>query len=237
MFFFRLRRTWNEEMSRVPDACKDASWKEKYFRLWSASQKSGSTMQDRIPWMSYLAIDLLKKFVTEGKHVFEYGGGGSTLFFTDRKAHVVTVEHNEEWFRKLELDMKSQGIKNWEGHLIREEAGTEEGAHIGDPQAYISDDENYRGKNFRAYASYIDRFPENKFDLIVVDGRARPSCTQHAIPKLKPGGWLIIDNSDRDYYLDAFRETLTEQFETISNCLAPTPYCTWFTQTGIWQKK
>ena len=50
------------------------------------------------------------------------------------------------------------------------------------------------------YASVIDRFPDGYFGLVFVDGRSRPSCVKHSIPKIKSGGFLILDDADRNYY-------------------------------------
>jgi len=82
-------------------------------------------------------------------------------------------------------------------------------AHFGtknfeNPDDYISSGEHFAGKNFEAYVKSIDRYPDSHFDIIVVDGRARPSCIKHSIPKLKRDGWLVVDNSDRTYYLKPF---------------------------------
>lgn len=55
--------------------------------------------------------------------------------------------------------------------------------------------------NFQRYASQIDKYPDQHFDLVIVDGRARPSCLMHGVPKVKVGGMLVLDNADRDYYL------------------------------------
>ena len=42
-------------------------------------------------------------------------------------------------------------------------------------------------------------FPDESFDLVIVDGYARPSCVLHAIPKIRRGGHLLLDDSDREY--------------------------------------
>lgn len=169
--------------------------------------------------------------------VFEYGGGGSTMFFTSRAREVVTVEHNAEWFDTLQKECAERQRSNWEGFHVSAEPGAPSNASISNPDHYISDDKDYQGMNFEKYASFIDRYPEEYFDIIVVDGRARPSCTKHAIPRLKKGGWLLIDNTDRNYYLEAFHKVLSEQFEVVLHEKGPAPYCAWFTQTSIWKKK
>ena len=41
-------------------------------------------------------------------------------------------------------------------------------------------------------------------DVIAVDGRDRVNCVKHAMPKLKPGGVLVLDDSHRPRYREAF---------------------------------
>jgi hypothetical protein len=56
------------------------------------------------------------------------------------------------------------------------------------PGDFISGGPAYTGKNFEQYAKSIDLFPDNYFDIVIVDGRSRPSCIQQGIPKLKKTG-------------------------------------------------
>jgi predicted O-methyltransferase YrrM len=42
-----------------------------------------------------------------------------------------------------------------------------------------------------------------EFDLIVVDGRDRVNCVSAAIPRLKDGGYLLLDDSHRGRYYKA----------------------------------
>lgn len=233
---FKYRRIWNDELEKMRASPEEIKRFSGYYDAWKSSQTAGrSTMGDEMPWLTYEAIDYLNRFVKKSMSVFEFGGGGSTVYFANRAGSVVTVEHDANWFKDMSAAIQKKGVTNWNGNLVTAETGGS-GA-IGDPDAYVSDDKNFKGQNFKKYASFIDQFENESFDIIVVDGRARPSCTKHAIPKLKSGGWLIVDNSDREYYFTAFKEILASQFEVISNQKGPAPYCTWFTQTGIWKKK
>jgi predicted O-methyltransferase YrrM len=234
--YLKYRRIWNEELEKINASPEERKRFSGYYDVWVSSQREGrSTMTDEMPWLTYEAIDFLNRYVRKTMRVFEFGGGGSSVYFAKHAGHVITVEHDARWFEAMCTAIERKGITNWDGNLVTAvEGGTGE---IGDPDAYLSGDEIFHGKNFKAYASFIDRYDDNSFDIIIVDGRARPSCTKHAIPKLKKGGWLIIDNSDREYYFTAFREILHTQFDQISNQKGPAPYCTWFTQTGIWKKK
>ena len=52
----------------------------------------------------------------------------------------------------------------------------------------------------RPYNQVIETFKDDYFDLILVDGRDRVKCVESSISKLKSGGWLVLDNSERVYY-------------------------------------
>jgi predicted O-methyltransferase YrrM len=47
-----------------------------------------------------------------------------------------------------------------------------------------------------ANAAAIVSEPDASLDFVVVDGWYRPVCARAALSKLKPGGLLLIDNTD-----------------------------------------
>ena len=50
-----------------------------------------------LPWINLNAICFLEKFLRADMIVFEYGSGGSTIFFAKRCRHIVSIEDNREW--------------------------------------------------------------------------------------------------------------------------------------------
>ena len=51
------------------------------------------------------------------------------------------------------------------------------------------------------FATTITAFPDESFDLVLVDGQdERVGCVESAAPKLKRGGLLVLDDSDRPEY-------------------------------------
>jgi hypothetical protein len=138
-----------------------------------------STMRMRLPWLPFRLIDELGSVVRSGSQVFEYGGGGSTLWFLDRGAVVVTVEHDHEWAAVLE---QSIGSGNWT--LLR---------------PTIVD-------GYAEYAGAISFYPDNWFDVVVIDGRARRRCVARALTKIKPGGLLLVDDIHRKKHARAVRD-------------------------------
>ncbi|HQQ94601.1 MAG TPA: hypothetical protein PLQ93_08615 [Bacteroidia bacterium] len=209
-----------------------------YFLRWKRALREGaSSVQDEQAWITFAAMDFLSANLGKQDKVFEYGGGGSTLFFSNRVAEIITVEHNTEWFSILESKMNEKGFTGWTGKLILPEPNNIlDAPDPAIPEHYASDDALNKGKNFKAYASFIDQYPDAYFACVLVDGRARPSCIRHAISKIKPGGFLVLDNSDREYYLRHTGKLLEKNFSKRLGSFGPTPYLNEFTQTSIWQK-
>src|SRR5687767_14656423 len=50
-----------------------------------------------IPWICYSAIDFLSSRVRRDWRVCEFGSGNSTLWWAERVASVVSVEHDRAW--------------------------------------------------------------------------------------------------------------------------------------------
>jgi len=48
----------------------------------------------------------------------------------------------------------------------------------------------------------IDGLLNNSLDLIVIDGEERRACLTHALPKLKPHSWLVLDDFESLVYRD-----------------------------------
>jgi hypothetical protein len=51
-------------------------------------------------------------------------------------------------------------------------------------------------ENARDYAAAIDEFEDGSFDVVIVDGTYRPECLQRGASKVKPGGLLVLDDTD-----------------------------------------
>ncbi|MBC7904934.1 MAG: hypothetical protein H7Y27_16020 [Gemmatimonadaceae bacterium] len=200
----------------------------RYYGPWKSSQESNS-MVDRKPCLTYEAMDIINNYITPKARVFEYGGGGSTLYFTDRAAEVVTVEHNPNWWDKI---TQAVTASKWTGKLLQPTREKNE-KDPSDPANYSSAE---KFGTYREYASYIDNYGDEYFDIVMVDGRSRPSCIKHSLPKLKTGGLLIVDDVYRDYYLPHFKEILEKNFQQLCFLPGPVPYYNFFGQTGVWKK-
>lgn len=210
----------------------------KYYKRWKIFlEPNKNSISDRLPWINFPAIDFLNENLKPEYKVFEYGGGGSTLYFLDRVSEVTTVEHNPEWFTNLQKVITEAQKGKWQGNLILPDTSEIKTmpSSISDPDLYFSWDDTFEHKIFRSYASYIDRFKDEYFDVVLIDGRARPSCIKHAINKVNKNGFLILDNAEREYYFEKTRQYF-DGFKLIMDHFAPLPYVKHFTQTNIWIK-
>lgn len=207
-----------------------SNWKNSFKR-------ERNSVADEMPWINFLALNYLKNNIGPQHRVFEFGGGGSTLFFCKNVAQVVTVEDNEEWFQILQKTVSDKQYTNWTGYFSAPEpvsASRSRSPH--NPNDFKSSVKGWENMTFERYARTIDNFPDQYFDLILVDGRARPSCIQQSLPRLRHGGLLVIDNTERPHYLVAFKEVLAENFIIEENRFAPVAYSPDFTQTTILRK-
>lgn len=171
----------------------------RHLPWWLRSKRRDYLLNAPCPWLAFDAILALQEKTTPGMRVFEFGSGGSTLFWLAKgAAQVVSVEHDPAWHRVVaaRLAGKSQA----DLRLALPVAGHPPG-DVADPALFQSDDEAFRGFSFEGYVRQIDAFPDSHFDILLVDGRARPACIAHGARKVKPGGLLVLDNADRPYYL------------------------------------
>jgi len=134
-----------------------------------------------VPWFSYAAIDFLEGFIEPRMTVFEYGSGGSTIFFARRVRSVLSVEDNAKWFELVSSRLQAKGLGNASLKLcpfdFKSAAGFDE-------------------------SDYLRAMPDDRFDVIVVDGSeewnlVRPICFEKAEHHVKKGGIIVVDDSWR----------------------------------------
>lgn len=202
----------------------------KHAYRWLISLRRNYFPDAQIPWITFDAIGYLEEHLFPWAKVFEYGSGGSTLFWLNHGAECVSVEHNLDWYKLMHHHLKGRDRIDYR-LVLPEPADENKDQDIADPNLYLSRDILFRGFNFRNYVCQINHFPDNFFDIVLIDGRARPSCIKHAYKKVRIGGLLVLDNSDREYYL-RMAATLLKDFER-RIFLGVSPRATWFTETSV----
>ena len=218
-----------------------------YFPKWFFKNILGQgTLSDRKPWLVFSAIRKMDKITNMGMKVFEFGSGGSTLFFVDKGCTVNSVEHDAAWFNKVSTEIKSEG---WAGFLkvpntldnkimkvkIPPHDSYYDEKSDTDPFLYLSNMSKYSDLCFKDYVTCIDVYPDDYFDIVLIDGRARNSCWIHSREKIKHGGYLVLDNSDRKNYSRILQEVKELGWREFI-FYGPGPYETVFWETRIWQK-
>lgn len=192
----------------------------KHLARWWISLRPNYLLDERKPWLTFDAIDFLSSLDLNHGQVFEYGSGGSTLFCLDKGAGLTSIEHDEGWHRILctRYINREQGI---DYRLVEPEYSNEFVAEPADPHNYGSAVTGLEHYSFQRYCSQIDEFPDASFDLVLVDGRARPSCIQHSVKKVRVGGHLLLDNTEREYYLRSTLHMLHDYGRTVFHGVVP----------------
>lgn len=209
----------------------------RYYREWKACQLSGRTpLDDELPWITFAAIRFLEKNLNKTMRVFEYGSGGSSVFIARRVQLLETVEHDSSWGRVVAEKLSSCHLDNCRIRVVPPHV--ENGAQRkspADPAAYISSNEQYAGYSFRDYVQTIDAYDDGEFDVVLIDGRARPSCFAHAVRKVARGGFICWDNTEREHYAPAMK--LAGKNFDFYDFPGPSPYVNFFTRTSVWQRR
>jgi predicted O-methyltransferase YrrM len=157
---------------------KNNIWKILILILCHLSLVHGHPMRP-IPWVTHKAVLFLEHFMkaNPNAHILEFGSGSSTIWFAKKTAHLVSVEHSEKWFSIVDNILKTTP-ECFPVQLVLHE---------------------------RPYYTVCNDFPDEFFDLVLVDGRNRSGCIKYAIRILKRGGILMLDNAERPYYQKAIK--------------------------------
>lgn len=151
------------------------------------------------PWVTYPAIAWLERRLEGWMRGFEYGSGGSTLFFGRRVAAITAAEHHARWASRVREAAAAEGLGNVEVlHRPCDGPADEDGS-----DGYASGHLGHRGVRYESYARSIGGFEDGSLDFVFVDGRSRVACVAHAAPKVRRGGYLILDNANRRRYARA----------------------------------
>jgi hypothetical protein len=187
----------------------------RYSPAWGCTPvKSG------LPWISFGAIDFLNHYIRPDHSVFEYGGGGSTIYFARKARSVLTMESHPDWHRTLTAEIAARGLTNVECELHPISS-----LHLADFQA----------------DTYFQRVCSQTWDIILIDcycgysdvryGETRRFALELSLHQVKPGGLIVIDDSWM------FPELLKpRQGWRITDYIAPGPCRYGVTSTAILEK-
>ena len=195
----RTAYTWSAAGRSLIQSPSDIRYLPDWLRSIRSSHHFGPLAR-HLPYMPFSVIRRLQLFLTPDSRIFEYGSGGSTLWLCARAQHVVSVEHDTEWHALVEGQLKRSGLANCTLCLHEPaQAG-------GSLQAQEEFGSMLVPGSFESYVKAIDAVEDESLDLVIVDGRARAACALRARPKIRHGGVLILDDSDRERYANAVAE-------------------------------
>lgn len=189
------------------------------------------------PWLTFACLRWLESHVRSDMDVFEWGSGGSTLYFAPRVRSLVSVEHDQDWHATVDAWLRRRGISHVRLVLQPpEDAGATPREQA--TRLFQSSDAAYRDKLFVGYVKAIDAYPQRSFDLILIDGRSRVGCLAHALDKVKAGGAIVFDNSD-DPRCAAAISALDVEAWTIAHFEGPGPRSLWpaFWRTSVLRRR
>ena len=123
-----------------------------------------------IPWMTYPMIHFLNERLRPKMHVFEYGSGQSTLYFTQKGLMVDSVENDPKWLKHTQ----DAAGKNARIHYVKKEDATQ-------------------------YNTFI-RSLKKTFHIVVVDGhpggQGRVNCLQESLKWLRDDGVVLFADTE-----------------------------------------
>lgn len=161
-------------------------------------------LKPETPWLPIKTIRFLDKQLTANMTGFEFGSGSSTLYFSNKIKQLESVEHSEEWFKRISTVLEQTKRNNIHLHYIKENINSNSPENEQLSKIYAFDPSFTIKFQYYNYFSFITKFPDEYFDFIIIDGRGRVECAFNSEAKLKKGGFLILNNSERTRYKAIF---------------------------------
>ena len=133
------------------------------------------------PWIVPAAVGWLRRRIRSDWAVLELGSGRSTVWFARRAGSVLSFEDNEYWYPRTQERLAEAGLANVDLRL----------------------------REVEGFPKEVAELPDASFDLVLVDFLEAPAVTRidalkPAMKKVRPGGYLLLDDSDRPGYREAY---------------------------------
>ena len=116
-------------------------------------------------------------------NALELGSGRSTLWYATKVGRLLSVEHHAGWFELVKAELARHDRSNVDYRYVP--LDHPESAH-----------ERSEYKPLPAYVAVVANCLDESFDFVVVDGHYRSTCISAVLPKIKPGGLLLVDDAN-----------------------------------------
>ena len=145
-------------------------------------------------------IDFIEGHLNKEKIMLEWGSGWSTARFSTLVKKYYSIEHDEEWYNKISEEIKKQKLNNITYRHIPITTPVEalDPEYVNQySEALIIDGLE---RQYQEYIDEVDNLGVDKFDVVLIDGRARNYCLGKVIPYLHEDSHVFIHDWQRQEY-------------------------------------
>jgi predicted O-methyltransferase YrrM len=129
------------------------------------------------PCLSPDAIRLLTSMLRAADQGIEFGSGFSTAWFAARVGQLTSIESDKRWHATVSAMLEDRRLTNVQLVLAPKDQPAESGDRS-------------------EYARTAFNLPDESIDFALIDGIYRDHTARLVMPKIKPGGLLIIDDAN-----------------------------------------
>jgi predicted O-methyltransferase YrrM len=133
------------------------------------------------PWLCPGTIEFCERNLRRDMRALEFGSGRSTRWFCSKVGHLTSIEHDAAWYAKVREELKAAGVGNVSYLHVPLDHDVREGERVTYEPA-------------PRYVDIVDKFADRSLNLVIVDGHYRTHCVRRAVPKIAPGGYLLVDD-------------------------------------------
>lgn len=168
-----------------------------------------------VPWLTASAVDVLDQWLRPSDYGLEWGSGRSTAWFARRISHLTSVEESPKWGPKVDHMLIKQRLRDRvDLHVVQTDPTDDSAAN--------------------PYVRVSANIAPASIDFALIDGDLRDHCALAALPLLKPGGLLIIDDVER--YMPRMPPTRSPNARKISEGYASTTWESLAREISGWRR-
>lgn len=133
------------------------------------------------PYMNNKEIEFIRSFFSDRFDVLEWGSGGSTIYFSKFCNRYFSIEHDKSWYDKINK-IKPENVKYYyvKNNLPR--------SHPTKKEEFID------------YINFVDKIGVRRYDLVLIDGRARKFCAEKVLDYVDDESLVFIHDWERKEY-------------------------------------